>query len=123
MNKSFNIWGRDFDLKVIFDVYEDESVLEAQEAALINFEKNADKLLNSSKDIEKYCIKIDGDRIGKKIDNIFKYVMPQSILIKRTDKKRIVVLLCNYRFDEEHGIAMVFENEKLCMIGTQDELL
>lgn len=48
--------------------------------------------------------------------------MPQALYVKRNEKKRVVSLLCNYRFDEEHGIALTFENEKLKGIGTQDDI-
>ena len=34
-----------------------------------------------------------------------------------------ISLLCNYRFDEEHGIAITYENEKLKNIGPQDDVL
>ena len=41
----------------------------------------------------------------------------------RNEEKRIVALMCNYKFDIENGIAIVFENEKLKDIGIQDIIL
>ena len=68
-------------------------------------------------------MKNNSDRINGSIENIFKYVIPVSIYIERNKKKRVVSLLCNYRFDEEHGIAITYENEKLKNIGPQDDVL
>ena len=54
------------------------------------------------------------------VDNIFKYVMPKNIYVPRNLKKRVVAIMCNYKFDTEHGIAVVFENEQFKEIGAQD---
>lgn len=122
MTEKITIWGREFNLKVIFDVYEGEHVLDIQKEAVDAFTKAAGEILCSYKELEKYCIKQDADRIDAPIKNIFKYVMPQALYIKRNEKKRVVSLLCNYRFDEENGIALTYENEKLKHIGTQDDI-
>ena len=122
MTKKINVWGREFDLTVIFDCYKGEEILSIQEDAIKKFVASAGELLSSSTDIEKYCIERDTDSIGDSISNIFKYVIPTSLFVKRDEKKRVVDMLCNYRFDEEHGIVMTFENERLVHIGTQDDL-
>lgn len=56
------------------------------------------------------------------IDNIFKYIMPKSIFVPRTEQKEVAII-CNYKYDMEHGIAIVFENERLKEIGMQDIIL
>lgn len=122
MNKKMTIWGRDFDIKVIFDVYSGEEVLNEQKEALDTFCSKADAIFSDATDIEKYCIKNNRKEVGDSITNIFKYVIPRSLFIKRDTKKHSVVLMCDYKFDEEHGIAMIFENEKLAHIGTQDDI-
>ena len=122
MTKKLIVWGREFYLEVIYDVYEGEQLLDIQKEAIVAFEAASDDILKSYKQLEEYCIKRDGDLIEVPIKNIFKYVMPQALYVKRNEKKRVVSLLCNYRFDEEHGIALTFENEKLKGIGTQDDI-
>lgn len=122
MIKKINVWGRNFDLDVIFEVYKGEEVFDIQQEALDAFISAADNLLGSCEELKKYCIEKDADLIGDSISNIFKYVIPKSLYIKRNTKKRTVALLCNYRFDEEHGLALIFENEKLTHIGTQDDI-
>ena len=42
-------------------------------------------------------------------------------MLRNTDVHE-VALMCNYRYDPEHGLAAVFENERLKKIIPQDEL-
>lgn len=122
MNERLKIWGRDFNLKVVYDQYEGEEVLPIQTEALKLFINTSNKELATCDKLKDYCISQDGDRIGGTIENIFKYVMPESLFIKRDTKDHCVVLLCRYKFDEEHGIALFFRNEKLEKIATQDDI-
>ena len=122
MTKKITIWGREFDIKIIYDVFSGEEILSEQKEAFEAFMSKSADILSDSTEVEKYCIKLNRKEIGEDISNIFKYVIPTSLLIKRDIKKRKVVLLCNYRFDEEHGLALIFENEKLMHIGSQDDV-
>lgn len=63
------------------------------------------------------------DLTENKIENIFKYVIPKTIFLPRTVKVRTVALLCDFKFDIEHGLAVVFENEKFKEVVSQDEVL
>ena len=56
---------------------------------------------------------------GKKINNIFKYIIPKLIYIPNNRPQRTIDLLCDFRFDIEHGIAIIFENEELINIVSQ----
>ncbi len=123
MYKKLLIWNREFDLRVVFDSY-DEEVLPIQERALEAFLKAENTIQESKKQLEKYILNDEYAEIeGNSIDNIFKYVIPTDIYIPRTPETRTVALLCDYRFDEEHGIAIVFENEQFKEIGEQDIVL
>ena len=114
-----DVWGRKFELKVIYDVYENEEILEIQRNAFDMFIENASKILKDDSFIKKYCQDNSNNQITGDIDNIFKYVIPNSLYIMRDEKKRKVVLLCDYRYDEEHGITIGFENERISYIGSQ----
>ena len=120
---NIKIWNREFDLNVIYDCYAGEEILDEQKEALNKFSSD-NKMIDSSKaDVEKYCLSQNKYEIGADtIDNIFKYVIPQTIFVKRDDENHIVDLLCNYKFDEEHGISLFFKNEKLDHIGSQDDI-
>ena len=123
MYKKLLIWNREFDLRVVFDSY-DEEVLPIQKQALEAFLKAENTIQESKQQLEKYILNDEYAEIeGNSIDNIFKYVIPTDIYMPRTPETRTVALLCDYRFDEEHGIAIVFENEQFKEIGEQDIVL
>ena len=122
MNKKIAVWGREFELKVVFDVYTGEDVLNEQKEAMDAFLSVSDTLLSDDKEIKQYCVDNNKNEVGDSIENIFRYVIPTALLIKRNTEEHVVALLCNYRFDEEHGLALVYENEKLVLIGSQDEV-
>lgn len=117
------IWGRTFELPVDYDLFEGEKILEAQKDAVSYLVSAMPTSLTSTETIVNYCRKIDNELLPKAVENVFRYVMPTSFYVKRNAKKRVIALLCNYRFDEENGIAIVFENEKLAKIGPQDIIL
>ena len=141
MNKQkMKIWGREFDLDVLFYSDEEGGSTVEQEKALDLFLKanslnvsghddgtscktdNAISLIDSSKtEVEKYCVdNANGNDIDDPIINIFKYVIPKSIFVDEVTKDtRTVALLCNFKFDMEHGLAVIFKNEKLDKIGEQ----
>ena len=104
--EKFLIWGRAFELNVQYDCYEDEDILPAQKVAFAFFKGEADHILNSDREIKKYCLENNGAEIGGTIDNIFKYVIPVSIFVKRDEKKHVVAVMCNYKFDIEHGMHL-----------------
>lgn len=119
-----NIWDRAFDLNVVYECYPGEEVLESQKEAFALFEDNAEEIADSLAAVIKYVQKNDaGQLAGAAIGNIFKYVMPKSIFIPHTKKHRTVAIMCNYKFDMEHGIAVVFENGKFKKVGMQDIVL
>ena len=107
----------------MFDCYKNEAVLPIQEEAL-NKLLASDAIDNSKSSVEKYCLSNNGQEIGEdKISNIFKYVMPYSLYIRRTTSAdRIVGLVCKYRFNPEDGLVILFKNEELIDIGTTDIL-
>ena len=125
MNKiSLTIWGRSFELPVAFDCYEGEEVLQAQYDAL-NELCNAQITIEEAKsNVEKYCVELNAKEIGaQRIDNIFKYVMPTGVFVRRSNSAdRFVGLICKYRFNPEDGLVVLFKNGAFYEIGTSDIL-
>lgn len=122
MNKvKIDFFGREFNLNVIFDYYEGEEILPSQKETLNTFLEEQHFLNDDLNKLKKYCLDRNENEIGEKIDNIFKYVIPVDIYVTR--KKGIVAVMCKYKFDLEHGIALVYKNEKLIEIGMQDIVL
>lgn len=116
------IWDRDFELSVVFQNFPGEEVTASQEKISDSLE-SFDFDISLSK-VKEYIIKWNSEEVGSlEISNIFKYVIPKSVLIPREDEKQIFALMCNYKFDMEHGMAIVFENGKLKEVGPQDIIL
>ena len=126
MNKNMEIWGRSHEIEIVFDCYAGEEILEVQKKAYEMFLENAEMLLESAlASVENYCQERNHEEIGEdKISNIFKYVKPKTLFIKRTDADiRKVALICLYKFNPDDGLAIVFKNEKLLEIGTENIIL
>ena len=121
-NKHICLWGRDFDLFVSYQNYPGEEVTEAQKNAYngidaVDFSEALEQVKayieeNNSRELE-----------GRDLHNIFKYVMPKAILIPHVLETNVFAILCDYRFDMEHGLAIVFENGRFREVGSEDELL
>lgn len=124
MNKvDINLWGRDFSLNAVLHCFDGEIPSEIQKEALAGFTPNTEELEKAYDILSKYVLNNGGKDIGIiEVDNIFKYVMPKIIIIPRT-KTKIVAIMCNFKFDPEQGIAVVFENAKFKEVGVQDIIL
>ena len=121
-----DVWGRTLDLDIVYDIYQGESILESQVNAYNCFMAKADRLFGLAEDeVKKYCLSINKEDIQEsEITNIFKYVKPKAIYVARnTGKDRTVALLCAYKFNPDDGIAIVFMNEQLKKIGTENIIL
>ena len=117
---TMNIWGRKFELPVMIKQYDGEEITEIQKETVEKFQ-HCEEVLNASKQsIEQYILE-NGLRNHNiyEVDNIFKYVMPKSFYVPNAEK-RVIVLFCNFKYDLENGIALIFEDEKLKEIGPED---
>ena len=122
MNKEVLIWDRKINIRIDYDLYDNETATDEQEQRLEEFINNT-QLLNDKTAISEYCLKNNGKEIGDNVDNLFKYIAPTAILIPQSEKNKRIILLCNYKFDIEHGIAIIFENNSFSKIVPQDDVL
>lgn len=122
MIEKIEIWGRTFELNIDFDLYPGDVISEEQKERLIDFRSDA-KLLSDKSFVEDYCINDNRNEINKGIDNIFKYVIPKTIFVPQSSQNRTIILLCDYKFDIEHGLAIVYNNNKFKEIASQDDIL
>lgn len=59
--------------------------------AFASFLDVSDSLLKSYGDLERYCIEEkDRELVGNSIGNIFKYVVPETIFVRRSENRRVV---------------------------------
>ncbi|WP_419058435.1 DUF6985 domain-containing protein [Enorma massiliensis] len=121
---TINLWGRQFNLEIIYDLLDNEEISANQTKALEALTSSWGVVENALEDVKQHCLNDNQNGINdKQLANIFKYVVPQALYICRSEITRVVGLLCAYRFDPEHNLALIFENERLREIGPEDILL
>lgn len=118
------IWGRRFELLVTYDCYRGENVTNTQIQAINLFTEKITELTSSAKDkVQDFC----ASRCDETIDpheNIFRFLLPRTIYVKRSsNNERVVALLCDFRYDPEYMIAIVFRNEKLYEVTTDSAIM
>lgn len=118
------IWDREFILPIEYNCYDGEKVTDEQIKALERFLSN-EKWIDKAKGcVEDYCRDdvMDDDTNNKK-NNIFSYIKPECIFIKHESKYPRIALMCKYRYDIEHGLAIVFSRSGDVTVGIQDLIL
>jgi len=123
MNKvKVNIWGRDFDLPVNYQVFHGEEITDKQKAARQDVHQV--DYFDAQEEIRHYIQKNYAYELGEQsLDNLFRYVMPKSIYIPKYPDTERFAIMCDFKYDMEHGIAIVFEQGRLLMVSAQDWVL
>ena len=118
------IWGREFSLPVDYDCYEGEEITEAQIRTLKQFRTHTEWIEQSKSAVENYCKEqVMSDDENNKKDNIFSYIKPECLFVKRDKENPRIALMCKYRYDLEHGLAVVFSSDGEVAVGLQDIIL
>ena len=110
-------------MNIDMDCIDDEVVTPIQEETLSAFLDEKTIIDETLLNVKRYVLEEDELKDQDSIENIFKYVVPKTIFVPREDKKKTVAILCDYYFDQEHGIAIVFEDGKFKRITSQDEVI
>ncbi|MBP3201127.1 MAG: hypothetical protein J6M39_05730 [Lachnospiraceae bacterium] len=119
MNK-YKIWGKEFSLKVLYECKNGQKPTNEQHQALEMFEnelfqkKEVNKIqhyLDSQKEIMNFISKLDGIDDVDINDSVLDYLKPVEIRVLN-EKNRMVEIVCDFKFDMEHSIAIRFKNEK-----------
>ena len=118
------IWNREFSLPIEYDCYEDEEITKEQLAALESFSNHTDWINHSKQYVEQYCKRaILADKETLEKDNIFSYIKPDYIFVNRDKEHPKVAIMCKYRYEPEHGLAIVFSSIGEITVGIQDIIL
>lgn len=122
---NFTIWGRELPIKITYDCFEGEEVTEVQKETYEQVMCNLDIILEEAHEMFKnYCFKFYKEQMDDDFENIFRYIKPKELYIKRSSiGKKIAGLLCNFKFDLEHGLVAYIEDGKVTKIDTQDIIL
>ncbi len=116
------IWDRDFELNVSYQNYPGEAITVNQKITLS--EIPIVDFLPAKIGVENYIKKHFSSELGNEsLNNIFSYVMPKSILIPRNEEISSFAVMCSFKLDMEHGIALIFENGQFKDAGPQDLIL
>lgn len=121
-NVSITIFERHFDLLVEYDHYADPSLMKKLEASLLRFLSHDEWIVNAKSQLENYCQEdVLQDKENQKKDNVFSYIKPECIYVKRDSIR--VAIMCHYRYDPEHGLAIVFDSDGNVTVGIQDIII
>ena len=121
---TIEIWERTFDLDIMSSFYESEHLSPDQEGAVNKFLANLKWIEKAKTAVEKYCkFDVENDDENIKKDNIFSYVKPKCIFVEADVEIPRVALLLHYRYDPEHGLAVVFDSNGNVTVGIQDIII
>lgn len=125
MTKTYmNIWGRGFELNIYYKMSSANKISAEQKAAYDAFMKKSVVVDEALPELKAYIEKNYSSKMQEeKVSNIFKYAMPRMVFIPKQVEGNTVALMCDFAFDVEHGIALVFRDEVLKAIGSQDIVL
>lgn len=121
---TLSVWGREFTLPIEYDCYKGEKVTKEQIAAIKGFAEHNDWVEASKSKVEEFCKeRVLEDDENQKKDNIFSYIKPDYLYVKRDAEKPRIVMMCKYRYDPEHGLAVVYSSDGEATVGIQDIIL
>lgn len=120
---NISIWERTFLLPVEYDCYDDEVVTDAQKSAVKTLTMHPEWIVSAKAHVERFCREeVIADSENNKKDNIFSYIKPDYLFVKRDEHPRVAIM-CKYRYDIEHGLAVVFATDGSVTVGLQDFIL
>ena len=118
------IWEREFELPIVYDSLSDGVITLEQQKAIDNLECHLEWIESAKGLVEDYCKEsLLEDDENKKKDNIFSYVKPERLFVTRGNPFPQVAIMCKYRYDPEHGLAVVFSFDGKKEVGSQNIVL
>ena len=116
--------GHEFELEVYLECYPGETVLESQQTALKDLLKNQKGMDGTLAQLKKYVVNENKDQFPDGLQgDVFDYVAPRTLYVPHSEKSHRSAILCDYTFDEEHGLAIIFKDGKFEQIGSQDLII
>lgn len=82
-NLNIEIWGRNYDLRVEYDCYDNETVTDAQLRAVEGLSAHPELISVSKEQVEDFCREqVQQDFENNKKDNVFSYIKPEYLFVK-----------------------------------------
>ncbi len=118
-----HIEDRAFSLPVSYEMFECETVAAEQENAVKALTTHPDWIVKAKKHVVAFCREqVLADSENTKKDNVFSYIKPEYLFVKREEYPRVAIM-CKYRYDIEHGLAVIFATDGSVTVGSQDIIL
>ena len=123
-NAKMTLWGKTVSLPVSYNLYPGEEILPAQEEALRWLLTDTAAKAAAKRHAERYIRKDPAAELPPEgITNLFDWVTPTAVFIPHENNRLTAAILCEYAFDPEHGLAVVFDGGKFKAVGPQDIIL
>ena len=116
------MWDEIIQLDLEYDCYKGEEITDEQIKALGRFVSHPEWIDAAKECIEEYCKKCALEK-GDVVMNVKDCIIPEAVFVKRESKCPRVAIMCKFRYDPEHGLAMVFNHEGTVSVGIQDIII
>ena len=115
------IWGREFCLPIEYSASIELKELVKVELSVKEFMDNsAEIILKSQFSVVSYAKKFAASVGRTTSDDLFDYITPHMLLVNSADGSIYIALLCGFEYDPEHDIAIIYRDQKLVEVGSQD---
>ena len=115
------IWGKEFSMPVKYaDSVEIKDFADIDETIQRFIADSADITNESISEVKEYVEKIVKAIGAIAPENMFECITPHMLLVNIDEGSALIALLCGFILDTEHDIAMVFCNNTLVEVGSQD---
>ena len=110
-----NIWGKNFNLNVDFSFEGKKKTLPIQKRALNMFLNAKDEMSNALEHVKEFILADEKANVSEKeVENVFKFIVPVKLNVP---KSNVVGVQCNYKFDKDHDINIIFKKGKFAKIA------
>ena len=115
------IWGRELCLPIEYSASIEFKELMKIELSVKEFMDNsAEIILKSQFSVVSYAKKFAASVGRTTSDDLFDYITPHMLLVNSDDGSIYIALLCGFKYDPEHDIAIIYRDQKLVEVGSQD---
>ena len=118
------IFGHDWNITVVAGAFSGNPITDQQRSSFTQFKRNKTQWVSHCEKMLIQLVNADKEEFSKNLksvkfpDELSNFVHPRTLLVKRDG---MIVLLFDYLWDEEHGIAVELYPE--FAIGSQDVFL
>lgn len=115
------IWGKKFCLPFECADSVDPGHLTNIELSVKQFSDNSEDITDKSIPAVKEYVNKSAKMIGiVKVDELLECINPHMLLIGIDSGNTNIALLCGFKYDPEHDIAIIYREQLLVEVGSQD---